>query len=375
MSQPQRDHQQPARPDTDVTTTGPSSSLNYGRMLSDGVPYFDVRQAEHLDSSQAGTEWFDFWIQRSSAYEERAEAALASGDTVSGGRWMWNASLSAHYAQFMWFHDPERREAGQRRKVELYNRAAPHLLPAAERVEIPFEETTIPGFLRLPAAGGGGPVPCCMVIGGLESTKEESHLFENLCLERGLATFSFDGPGQGELFFDVKLVADFERYTSAVIDELERRREIDSDRIGVLGRSLGGHYAPRSAAADDRLKACCAWGACFDLSGLEEMPEHTRAGFIYVTGIEDEQRATEHLLNSLDLADLAPSLRCPTLVTHGRGDAIFGMEQVEKFRRHVTNAPLEIEVDDEGDHCSHNRGHLVRPRMADWIARQLGSGR
>ena len=27
-----------------------------------------------------------------------------------GGEWLWHASLSYHYAQFMWFHDPARRE-------------------------------------------------------------------------------------------------------------------------------------------------------------------------------------------------------------------------------------------------------------------------
>jgi 2,6-dihydroxypseudooxynicotine hydrolase len=354
--------------------TDPASILNHGRMLSDGVPYFDIDRAARLAWEDPEFDWYEHWTELSHAYEQRAEAAIGRGDTISGGRWMWNASLSSHYAQFMWFHDPDRREAGQRRKVELYNRAAPHLLPAAERVEVAIDDSRIPGFLRLPAAGGG-PFPCCVLIGGLESTKEESHLFEDLCLERGLATFSFDGPGQGELFFDVKLVGDFERYTSAVVDELERREEIDGGRIGVLGRSLGGHYAPRSAAGDDRLKACCAWGACFDLSGLDEMPAHTRAGFIYVTGIEDEQRAGVRLRESIDLAELAPALRCPTLVTHGRHDTIFGLDQVEKFREHVTNAPLEIEVDDDGDHCCHNRGHLVRPRMADWMAAQLGSQR
>ena len=173
------------------------------------------------------------------------------------------------------------------RAVELFDRAAPHFVHAGERVEIPLDDARIPGYLRLPAAAAEGPVPCCVLIGGLESTKEESHLFENLCLDRGMATFAFDGPGQGELFFDVKLVPDFERYSSAVLDHLVGRPELDADRIGVLGRSLGGHYAPKAAAGDERFAACCAWGACFDLSDLPEMPEHTRHGFIYATGIAD----------------------------------------------------------------------------------------
>ena len=51
---------------------------------------------------------------------------------------------------------------------------------------------------------------------------------------------------------------------------------------------------------------------------------------------------------------------------------IFGPEQVEKFRRGVTGAELEIQVEEDGDHCCHNMGHIVRPRMADWLADRLG---
>jgi 2,6-dihydroxypseudooxynicotine hydrolase len=271
----------------------------------------------------------------------------------------------------MWFHDPARREAGQRAKAELYLRAAPHLRPAAARVDIPFEDTSIPGYLRLPAQADGAAVPCVVLIGGLESTKEESYLFEAMCLRRGVATFAFDGPGQGELFFDRKLQPDFERYVSAVVDHLEGVDGIDASRLGVLGRSLGGYYAVRAAACEPRLRACVAWGACFDMTDFDTMPPHTRDGFVYVTGIADNDEARDYLHEAIDLADVAGALRCPTYVLHGHHDRIFSLAQVEKLRKHVTSAPLEILVEPDGDHCCHNMGPVVRPRMADWIARAI----
>lgn len=344
-------------------------------MIADGVPNSDIAEAEAIAKRGDQVEWLDLWMAKADEYESIAEDALTAGNTISGGEWMWHASLSAHYAQFMWFHDPERREAGQRRKVELYDRAAPHFISPGERIEVEVDGATIPGYLRLPEVTSSQPPPCVILIGGLESTKEESYRFEGLCLDRGLATFAFDGPGQGEAFFDVKLVPDFERYTSAVIDRLERHNAIDPKRLGILGRSLGGHYAPKSAAADSRLKACCAWGACFDLESFDSIPPTTQAGFRYVTGIEDPAEAEAHLRRSLNLAPVAAEMRRPLLVTHGRHDVIFGMDQVEKFRQHFVNAELEIEVDEEGDHCSHNRGQFVRPRMADWMANQLGARR
>ncbi len=231
-----------------------ASILDGGRMLADGIPYPDFREA--AEGIASPDQWFDFWWAKGETYERIGDEALAAGHPVSAGEWLWHGSLSFHYAQFMSFHDPARRERGQRRKVEVYNRAAPYLTPAAERVEIAFEGTVIPGFLRVPS--GSRPKsgwPCAVLIGGLESTKEESLQFEDMCLRRGLAAFAFDGPGQGELFFDVKLQPEFERWTSAVVDDLVTSDQIDSARIGVLGRSLGGHYALRAAATDDRFAA------------------------------------------------------------------------------------------------------------------------
>ncbi len=343
--------------------------LNPGRMLADGIPYPDYADAGRR--LEAGEDWFELWMDRSARYEALGAEALERGDGVSAGEWLWHASLSAHYGQFMWFHDPERREAGQRAKSELYQRAAPHLLPAAERADIAFEDTSIPGYLRRPAGAGGDRVPCVVLIGGLESTKEESYLFEAMCLRRGIATFAFDGPGQGEMFFTRTLQPDFERYVSAVVDHLEGAEGIDPGRLGVLGRSLGGYYAVRAAACEPRLRACVAWGAMFDMSGYDDMPPHTRDGFAYVTGIADRDEARAYLQRSLDLSDVIGDLRCPTYVLHGRHDVIFGMDQVAKLREATTAAPTEIVVEDDGDHCCHNMGAVVRPRMADWIARAI----
>jgi 2,6-dihydroxypseudooxynicotine hydrolase len=355
-----------------VAQTDMAAIANPGRMLGDGIPWPDFAAA--TSTLPDGTDWFDFWGSRGDAYERLGREALERGDTISAGNWLWHASLSWHYAQFMWFHDPARREAGQRRKTELYRDAAPHLVPPAERVDVPIDDTAVPGYLRLPTEGDG-PFPCVLILGGLESTKEESLLFENICLQRGLATLAMDGPGQGEMFFDVGLSPDFERYSSAMIDALVARPEIDGDRIGVVGRSLGGYYAVRAAACDPRLKACVAWGACFDISDLDDMPAHTRAGFLYVTREETEEAARERLRRSMDLRDVAGQLDRPTYVVHGVHDTIFSMRQVELLQEHVSPQVLEVDVEQDGDHCAHNMAAIVRPRMADWMARQLGACR
>jgi 2,6-dihydroxypseudooxynicotine hydrolase len=347
--------------------------MNAGRMLADGIPYPDFVDATQQIADTS--EWYEFWAARAETYAALGDAALADRHPHSGGRWLWQGSLSAHYAQFMWFHDAHQREAGQRRKVELYNRAAPHFDPPAERVEIAFEGATIPGFLRLPA--GARPRsgwPCALLIGGIESTKEESFLFENLCLARGLATFAFDGPGQGEMFFEVKLQPDFERYASAVVDELEQRDEIDATRLGVLGRSLGGFYAIRSAAREPRLRACVAWSFFYDLSDFDAMPVHTQAGLAYISGCETVEEGRKYVQEALTLRDVTESVSVPTLLLNGLKDHLFTPRQMERVSEALANAPVDVVLEPNGDHCCHNMAHIARPRLADWLAGALEAG-
>lgn len=41
----------------------------------------------------------------------------------------------------------------------------------------------------------------------------------------------------------------------------------------------------------------------------------------------------------------------------------------------LSEAPIEVVIEANGDHCAHNMGHLVRPRMADWLAAKLSAQR
>src|SRR5256885_10767869 len=40
-------------------------------------------------------------------------------------------------------------------------------------------------------------------------------------------------------------------FRSAALDLLETRRDVQPDRIGMMGWSLGGYYAPRAAARSE----------------------------------------------------------------------------------------------------------------------------
>ena len=143
---------------------------------------------------------------------------------------------------------------------EAYLKAMPYLQPPSERISITFEDIEFPGNLRLPLNFNSNPLPCVLLNAGADSTKEEFFTLENEYLRRGLATCAYDGPGQGMTWQQMKLRPDFESPVGAVLDYLETRPELDKNKFGIWGRSMGGYAAPRVAAHDKRIKACIALG-------------------------------------------------------------------------------------------------------------------
>ena len=49
-------------------------------------------------------------------------------------------------------------------------------------------------------------------------------------------------------------------------------RHVDAARIGLVGWSLGGYYAPRAAAFEKRIKLVVAWGANHDVASTTPTP-------------------------------------------------------------------------------------------------------
>jgi 2,6-dihydroxypseudooxynicotine hydrolase len=337
------------------------------RMIGDGMFYPDVLRLR--SAIRSWPDWLTEFGRLGDEYEARARQAEAHVHQVTAGEHFWQAAICWHFGQFLWFDRPEEKLRGLQRKVELYRRGAPLFDPPAERIEIDFDGTKISGYLRLPQAGGRAPL--AILLGGLDSTKEESYHFENACLKRGMATFSFDGPGQGEYFVQRPLAPDFERYCSAVIDHLAQRRDIDPDRIGVVGRSLGGYFAARAAAFDERLRACVVFGALYDLSQFDSIPARTQMGFRFVTGIADPADAKAAAQRCVDLTGIPVRIKQPIYILHGALDILIPVAQAQRLYDEVSSKDKSLVIVTDGIHCAHNLYHLVRRPMADWLADKL----
>jgi hypothetical protein len=69
---------------------------------------------------------------------------------------------------------------------------------------------------------------------------------------RGMAYLALDFPGQGGALRmkDLHLPPDTERIAKAMIDYLVTRPDVEANRIGMQGISMGGYGVPRAASGE-----------------------------------------------------------------------------------------------------------------------------
>lgn len=341
----------------------------YPRFLADGLDYGDLERT--LAGIRSWAEWPRAWAALGDAFAAEAERALAAGHTASAGEHLTRASAAYHFGQFMELTDLALRREIAAKKVGCHTRALPFMEPPGERVMIPFEDVRLPAYLRLPR--GAGPWPCIVLLPGLDSSKEELYTFEQRFLARGVATLSPDGPGQGETWWAMPWRPDYERAASAVVDYLESRPEVRSDRLGVFGRSFGGYLAPRCAGLEPRFRCCVGLAGPYDLSYWDELQPLIRQDFAHFCGARSDDEA-RHVAAQVSLDGVAERIRCPLLIVHGELDSIIPVGDAHRIVEAATAcADRQLLLYPDGNHVCENRATLYRPLVADWVADRLRS--
>ena len=332
------------------------------RIVSNGTSYPDFQAT--MSRIGRWDDWCREWGRTGQHYEDLAAAAESAWLITAGEAWR-RAALCWHWGKFVFSDHPDEQRAAHERTVACFRRGAGALSPPAQLVRIPYAGTTLAAYLRVPP----GRRPVVIMIPGLDSVKEELQATAEYLLSRGLAVVAIDGPGQGEAEDDLPIEPAYERVTTAVVDYLRDRGDIDPDRIGVFGVSLGGYYAARSAAYEPRVRATVALSGPYrwDLD-WDALPPQTRTTFQHRSGAASAGEARKRA-GTLTLEQAAARISSPLLVAAGGRDRLVPAYHAERLAREAPGAELLMIPD--GSHGLTNHAPESRSQMADWLAAQL----
>ncbi|KAI2844417.1 hypothetical protein CBS147343_4671 [Aspergillus niger] len=248
----------------------------------EGAEIAEVLQAVGSIRDSDAESWHTAWLRAGSKTEALAQEAEDRGDRLTARRAYLRSSNYIRAAQYMLSsrkgHIDPRVLPTLERAIANFRRATQLMDGDVHCLEIPYEKhIALPGYLYLPPAErrlSDGKIPILINIGGGDSTQEELYFINPTAgVQQGYAVLTYEGPGQGILLRREGLTMrpDWEVVNGKVLDFLEvyarehPELDLDLDRIGVCGASMGGYFALR-AAADARVKACisidpfyCMW--------------------------------------------------------------------------------------------------------------------
>jgi dienelactone hydrolase len=373
------------------------------------APYGGSDVGECLSAARGvrGTE-LDSWYREWSLLAERvaglAERASDDGHTETARLAYLRASTYFRTAGVMLMGAPldQRLVEAYARQTDVFRRAAALMVPSAEILEIPFEDTTLPGYFFRPD-DAGRPRATVVLTGGYDGTAEELYFANGAAaLARGYNVLAFDGPGQGAALIERGLImrADWENVITPVLDYTLARPDVDSSRLALIGLSLGAHLAPRAVSSEHRVAACIADCGAYDLYAafLERVPGALAGRFaggrpwarnavgtllrvlarkptagwalrrgLLVHGVQDPLDFVD-ALRDFTLAGRAANIACPTWVCDAEGDDISASAPqlvdaltCEKTYVHFTAA------EGADDHCEQGARALYHARSFAWL--------
>jgi dipeptidyl aminopeptidase/acylaminoacyl peptidase len=208
------------------------------------------------------------------------------------------------------------------------------------------------------------------------------HILARPLVERGMAAFVPDMPGNGESLFMNGIKCRQKTLDAAftkILDVLSAREELKHSTFGCYGLCMGGGYAHRAACIDPRYSFCVTLFMLYITQVREgATPLWMRQGEWYkfqTGGVSNEQ-----FLQEMSLLEEG-ALHCPYLFIHGKHDNWMLLDDALPFFDRA-QGPKEKLVIEEAPVFSNQQVvthtmpvgeqlHWVKHYAADWVAAQV----
>src|SRR5271166_4301957 len=208
--------------------------------------------------------------------------------------------------------------------------------------------------LYYPGPQGAETKPLLMFGGGFDSILEEYYPnFAEAAFKRDYSVLTYEEPGQGQALrkYGLTYTPEWEKPVTAVLDEFLRTHAKPA-KIVLIGMSMGGYFAPRAAAFEERIDDAVAYDTCYDfgevaspLLAAAKNPEAMKNigvswayhNALWTMGTKDVDD-TAKAVAAYTLAPVASRIRQDVLILAGTEDHFIPFHQTADFEKALVNA-------------------------------------
>ena len=342
--------------------------------ISQFHPDPDIRGVARRVKSFNLESWHKEWSEAAKKNEELAAGFEQENGKATAHEFYLRAA-DFYRRTVVYMPDTDPRMLPTFKKLEENFAKAWSMAPAPfERIEIPYEGHMLPAHFWPGRGKPGVRLPVVYNYGGADGILlrgEDGGAGQYV--RRGMSFIDVDGPGHGGTLRYKKLYAppDSERVAKAVIDYLVTRLDVDADRIGLHGSSMGGYSGPRSATAEKRIKAVAVWSGAYNLvDDIFDNYPPIQDRLRWLMGAKDLKEAREKM-KEFSLIGRANKIECPLLVGYSHDDRVMDPRGALNLYENAVNSPDRSMVDGVG-HGEKNFSR--RTYLADWFMKQLNAG-
>lgn len=196
----------------------------------------------------------------SSAGRALTMVGLGLAGLVFGGFPYWAAWRVMHPA----LQEPMPRGADRGLDIELSSDAIPEYVVFSGRKGTELSGWFVPG-----AGSAARALPCILLLYGYGGYKEQMVYYASMLHDSGFACFMFDMQGSGLLRGLPVTMGYRERWDALdALAYIITRPDVDAERIGALGVSMGAATALMAAELDPQIKAVVADSSFADLNDM-----------------------------------------------------------------------------------------------------------
>lgn len=334
------------------------------RLLDCGMDYSDAITL--FSKTNDGEAWDEVAESLADTQLHRASEAYTKGHFITANEAQAYAIAALLFAQMAFNFDVPRKQHLYAKYVKATQRLADWSKNLIKRVEVPYEDKKLIGWLVLP---NEKPLGTVLLFGGQSGWSMAYLSIAKALARRGLATLLAEGPGQGEtrleqhIYVDVDVSSAYQHFVNWIATDP------CLGPIGIWGNSIGGLWAGKTAALDKRINACCINGAFAFPKLLPFRTFMEQAGAML--GTQDENQIEENF-KRMSFVD-QDKISCSLLVLHGEADPLIKLEDQQPFLDAAVIDDVTLKTWVDGDHTIYNHASERNAFVADWFVDRLST--